>query len=567
MKKAVGKFKDISFSGLKTEISWLWKYVGKYRLYVAVYVAVGFVSTVFGLGGSVLSKKLINAVTGTEISSVVSLAVGYAAFGLTNVGLNALLSRLSAVSSAKVTQSIRRDVFGKTLRASWQELSAFHSGDMLNRVNSDVSTVSSWVLTWIPQLVTKLFQFVCAFFLILYYDKTMALIALVGSPATVLASSFFVVKLRERTQRVRSASSELVSFLGETFRGMHNIKAFDMKENFERRFRFVQGVMTEALLSQNKFSVLAGAVVSLFGLLVSYACFGWAVYRLWAGKIDFGTMALFLQLANVLSGSFGTIVSLIPGAVGSVVAARRLIELTELESEQRDALPVEGMLESNRRAGIKISLRDVRFSYKPDKEVLSGFCAEAYPGEIVALVGPSGSGKTTLLRILLGLVAPTGGAAEIVGMRTGERLPVCAATRRAFAYVPQGHSLFSGSIAENMRMAKPDASESEINEALETACALDFVSALPRGMHTVLGEDNFGLSEGQAQRIAVARAVLSDSPVILFDESTSAIDLKTEKKLLNNILSLSKKKTCVITTHKQSVMDVCTRIYYVRSED
>ncbi|MGN1443033.1 MAG: ABC transporter ATP-binding protein [Acutalibacteraceae bacterium] len=563
MKRTVEKLKEMSARELVDELRWIWKYVKEYKFYLMLYIALGFISTAFGLAGSVISKKLINAVTGTDSSSLLTLGCLYVGFGIASVFLNAVLSRISAVSSTNVTKNIRQDVFSRVMSAKWQDFVSFRSGDILNRVNNDVSTVSASVLNWIPTFITKFFQFVCAFFLILHYDKAMALLALLGTPATVIVSAVFVSKMRENTKKVRSASSELVAFLSETFRGIHNIKAFDLKSDFDVRFRLVQSTLTEALLSQNKISVISSVCVSVFGLLVSYSCFGFAVYRLWKGAIDFGTMAMFMQLSSILSGAFSSIVSLIPNAVSSAVSASRLMEITQLEAESTDSGETERFIKNNRDCGVSVVIQDVCFSYEDDEPVLHDVNLHAEPGEIVALVGRSGAGKTTILRLLLSLVEPESGKAVLSGTKDGERLDISERTRRAFAYVPQGHSLFSGSIAENMRMLRPNATDEEIVNSLKAACAYDFVSKMPKGIHTVIGEDNFGLSEGQAQRISIARAILSDSPVILLDESTSAIDLTTEKQLLENIKSLSKKKTCILITHKTSVMEICSRVYSV----
>lgn len=563
MKKTVERLRSMSAREIADELKWIWQYVKEYRAYLVLYIALGFVATAFGLAGSVISKNLINAVTGMDSSSLLTLGCLYVGFGVASVLLNAVLSRISAVSSTNVTKNIRQDVFSRVMSAKWQDFVSFRSGDILNRVNNDVSTVSASVLNWLPTFITKFFQFVCAFFLILHYDKMMALIALLGTPATVIVSAVFVTKMRESTKKVRSASSELVAFLSETFRGIHNIKAFDLKSDFDIRFKMVQSTLTEALLSQNKIAVVSSIGVSLFGLLVSYSCFGFAVYRLWKGAIDFGTMAMFMQLSSVLSGAFSAIVSLIPNAVSSAVSASRLMEITQLEAENTDRGETERFIKNNRDSGVSVVVRDVSFSYEDDEPVLHHVSLHAEPGEIVALVGRSGAGKTTILRLLLSLVEPEKGSAYLKGVQGGEKLSISECTRRAFAYVPQGHSLFSGTIAENMRMLRPDASDEEIIHALKAACAYDFVSKMPNDIHTAIGEDNFGLSEGQAQRISVARAILSDSPVILLDESTSAIDLTTEKQLLENIKSLSQKKTCILITHKTSVMEICSRVYSV----
>ncbi|MGN0468833.1 MAG: ABC transporter ATP-binding protein [Acutalibacteraceae bacterium] len=563
MKRLLKKLDNISIKEILREVNWVWQYIKEYKFYVILYVVLGLVSTATGLIGSVLSKKLINCVTGYDHSSVLKVGIFYVLFGLATIFLNAVLSRLSAVSCAMVTQNIRTDVFSKVMNAKWQKFSEFHSGDILNRVNNDVATVATSVLTWLPNLVTKLFQFVGAFFIIFRYDKSMAFIALAGSPVTVAVSLFFLEKLRENAKGVRKASSSLMSFLGETFRENSNIKAFDLTDDFKKRFNIVQSALTSSTLKQNSFSIISSTAVSLVGMLVSYACFGWSVYRLWAGAINFGTMVLFIQLTSVLSSAFGSLVSLVPNAVNSAVAAGRVMEITQLESESCDESKIMKFIGENSKSGVSVELRDVRFSYNQKTPVLGGFCAEVSPGEIIALSGHSGAGKTTVLRLLLGLVETSDGEAVLIGKDSGEELEISSSTRKAFTYVPQGHSLFSGTIRENLLMLRPDATDEEINSALKAACAYDFVYAMPEGLDSRLGEDNQGLSEGQAQRIAIARAILSESPIILLDEATSAIDKTAEKIILENITSFATKKTLIVTTHKQSVLDISDRVYEV----
>lgn len=554
----------LSLSELLDELRWIFEYVKKYRLWVALYIVIGFFSSVLALSGSVLSKKLINAVTGRDGSSITLLAVLYVAFGVTNIFLTAVMSRISVSSSTRVTCDIRREVYSDVLCAKWLPLSAFRSGDVLNRVNNDVLTVSSAVLTWIPNFITKFFQFCCAFLIILRYDKIMAFIALVGSPVTVLVSSFFLRKMRENSKEVRKASSGLVAFLGESLSRVSNIKAFDLVSDFTLRFESVQTLLNEAVLSQNRFSVLASAVVSFLGLVVSYSCFGWSVYRLWSGKIDFGTMAMFLQLSTFVSSSFGALVSLVPGAVSSAVAARRLMELSSLKKEElQNAERERAFVEENKASGLFVHLENVRADYESEKAVLKNVDFVASPGEIVALKGRSGAGKTTVLRLLLALVDGEGGL--FLEDEKKNRVEISPKTRPAFSLVPQGGSLFAGTIEENLRLGKPDATAKELESALKTACAFEFVNEMPEKEKSLLGENGVGLSEGQAQRISIARAVLRESPVLLLDEATSALDSKTERALLENLVSLGKKRTVIVTTHRESVLSCCDRIYSVEN--
>lgn len=563
MKRFFKRLKKASLFELSAELRMISIYIKKYRTKIWLYVFLGFLSGAFAVFGTVLSKKLINAVTGHDEALITPAAVLLVGVGLANVFLSAVMSRVSAQSNAMVTRDIRESVYSDVLFSKWRDISAFRSGDVLNRINSDVSTVSSAVLTWIPTLVTKLFQFCCAFFLILHYDKTMAFIALLGSPVTVFVSAFFLKKMRENAKDVRRKTSDLVAFLGESLGEIQNIKAFDLAADFSLRFKSVQSLLTEAVLFQNRFSVFGSAVISTAGLLVSYSCFGWSIYRLWSGKIDFGTMTMFLQLASMLSTSFGALVSLVPGAVSSTVCARRLMELSSLEREENENCGFEkSFIKSNAEAGLFVEINNLTFAYENGKNVLEGFDFSASPGEIVALRGESGSGKTTVLRLLLALAEGEGTLRLKNG--AGEAIDISPKTRAAFSFVPQGRSLFSGTIADNLRAVKPDATDEELDSALKTACAFDFVKKMPNGVYSSIGENTSGLSEGQAQRIAIARAILKGSPVLLLDEATSALDGETEERLVQNLLLLKEKRTVIVTTHRKSLLSHCDRIYDVK---
>lgn len=562
MNEQLKKLKAFSFSELSAELKWIGKYVKKYKKRLTLYILLGFLTSALALAGSVLSKKLINAVTGRDASSITLLAVLYVAFGLVNIFLSAVMSRISVYSNTMVTQSIREDVYAGVLSSKWQELSSLRSGDILNRINNDVSAVSGAVLTWIPTFITKAFQFCCAFVLIFHYDRVMALIALAGSPVTVAVSSFFLGKMRENSKETRKASSSLVSFLSESLGELGNIKAFDVASDFKVKFNCVQKLLSESLLRQNRFSVLSGAVVSVLGLLVSYSCFGWSIYRLWSLRIDFGTMAMFLQLAAYVSSAFGALVSLIPGAVSSTVSARRLIELSAFEKEQTEGDEKErAFIDNAHESGLSVCIENGSFEYETGKTVLEDFCFLASPGRMVALSGASGAGKTTVLRLLLALLEGRG--SFFLENADGERLSISPKTRAAFSFVPQGHSLFAGTVRENLLLAKPNATEEEIKKALSDACALDFVLKMPGGIDSPIGENTGGLSEGQAQRIAIARALLKGSPVLLLDEATAALDTKTERRLAQNLLSLKEKKTVIVTTHRETLLALCDEVFEV----
>ena len=309
------------------------------------------------------------------------------------------------------------------------------------------------------------------------------------------------------------------------------------------------------------FNIKTNIALSLLGMVVQYASFGWGVYRLWSGHITYGEMTLFLSQGGKLSSAFNSLVGYIPHVLNSSVSAGRVLELVKLPREIHHEQE-SNQLREKMDQGFTVVLKDVFFRYVEDKTVLKESNFVAKPNEIVAIVGPSGEGKTTMLRLFLGLILPEKGSASLRDSE-GKEVPMNADTRQFFSYVPQGNTIFSGTIADNLRLIKQDATDEEIIEALKIACAWDFVEKLPLGINSPVGEKGRGLSEGQAQRIAIARAVLRDAPIMLLDEATSALDVETERKVLRSIIQKKPNKTCIVATHRPSVLTMCQRVYRV----
>ena len=297
-------------------------------------------------------------------------------------------------------------------------------------------------------------------------------------------------------------------------------------------------------------------------MLVQFTAFGYCLYLLWSRQITYGTMTLFLQQRAALAGAFSSVIGIIPAFLNSSVSAHRVRELVQLPKEKHIA--ESALLDRYADDGFEVRMRDVDFGYVKGNHVITNSSLVARPGEIVALVGPSGEGKTTLIRMILGLIKPEVGEA-IIKASDGTEIELNAETRHLFAYVPQGNTIISGTIAENLRMAREEATDAEIIDALQIACAWDFVERLPEGINSNIGERGRGLSEGQAQRIAIARAVLRDAPVLLLDEATSALDVTTERMVLKNIVRQRPNKTCIVTTHRPTVINLCQRVYRVMS--
>lgn len=554
-RKVKQKIADGSFREMWRETKWMFTYIRRYRLAVCVHILLGILSTVLSLLSSVAMKQLIDVVTGFETGAIWSAAAWMAGLLVGSVLMQAAASRIAAVINIRVQNGIQAEVYDRMLRTDWESLEQFRSGDLLNRLNTDVGSVAGGVTGLLPSLVSGGVQFVGSLVIILCYDPVMAAIALIGAPLSVLCSRALVRRMRGYNQRMKDISSEVMSFHDDSFRNLTSIKAFGVMDGFRDRMLAVQEKYRAAFLDYNRFSVTANMVMSLVGLLISAGCFGWGVYRLWTRAISYGTMTMFLQLTNLLRGSFSTLIGLVPTAISITTSAGRLMAVVELPEEPgaRDA--------SFAPAGdCTVALRDVSFAYRGGAPVLEHVNFTAAPGEIVALTGPSGEGKTTVIRLMLGLVRPESGdvtLTDAAGARTG----VSAATRAAFSYVPQGNTVFAGTVADNLRMVRPEATDDELVAALKAACAWDFVSALPEGIYSSTGELGRGLSEGQAQRIAVARALLRGAPVLLLDEATSALDEATERRLLRNLMESGRARTCVLITHREATARACTRRY------
>lgn len=565
IKKVIRKIKDGMLQEMYEETKWMYTYAKKYKFQIVFYIFLGVLTTVMGLASSVGSKYLIDAVTGQDSGNIALIALFIVAMGLFSIGINAITTMISARINIKVNNEIQAEVFDKILVADWISMKEFHSGDLLNRLNGDVNTVASSILSWIPSLITRSAQFFGILAIILYYDPTMAVIALGSAPVMLIVSKTLMKKMRDYNKRMRQVSSDVMSFNEESFQNIQSIKAFDLVGLFSKRLRDVQQNYKDVFLDYNKFSVYTSSFMSVVGMFVAYACFGWGVYRLWTGHITFGTMTLFVQLSGQLSSSFKSIVSLVPSAISATTSAGRIMEFFKIKDESDLEDDKAKLIQNNTQGkGLSVVLDDVEFSYNENKTVFQHADVVANPGEIVALVGPSGEGKTTMIRLLLGLINTKSGNASIQDIN-GVSCKISSATRRFFAYVPQGNTIFSGTIAENMRMVKQDATDAEIVEALKAACAYDFVNKLPDGINSKVGERGSGFSEGQAQRLSIARALLRKSPILLLDEATSALDVFTERQVLRNIMNMGYARTCIVTTHRPSVLTMCDKVYKIDS--
>ena len=555
------RWRDGTFKEILDDWRWIFSYSRRYKLAILFYVFLGVFSTSLSMVASVAGKYIIDIITGYQterLGILAALMIGSAVFSLT---FSSLINRISTKLSININNDIQADIFDQIIDVDWKEINAYSSGDLLNRFNGDVSTVSKNAISWLPSIVITFYNFIITFAVIWHYNKIMSLLAFASAPVMLLISKYLIQKQREFAKKTRQAASEMMGFEVETFVNFDTIKSFGIMGVYGRKLREWQQKVKKISLEHNLFTIKTNILLSVLGMIVQYAAFGYCLYLLWGHKITYGTMTLFLEQRVRLSNAFNRLIGIIPAFLSSSVSAHRIRELIDLPREKH--LPEESRrLKELSPGGYQVCMEDVDFAYVEGKQVISESDFIASPGEIVALVGPSGEGKTTMIRLMLGLTHPEKGRA-FLRASDGTEVEMNADSRSLFSYVPQGNTILSGTVAENLRMVKEDATDQEIVEALELACAWDFIKKLPEGINSPVGERGRGFSEGQAQRIAIARAVLRDAPILLLDEATSALDVATERQVLRNLVARRPNKTCIVPTHRPTVLNMCQRVYRV----
>ena len=564
IKHIIKRIKEGRLKELFEQLAWMSIYVKRYWWLIAIYTFLMTSGSLLSLGSTVVSRDLVDAVTAGNTQIIFSVIFTYIGVGIGQIFINVIRTRISLKIQLKIQNEIREDIFKQIMQTDWEALSEYRTGDLLYRINGDAGMVANSILTFIPTVISVFISFFSAFWIMIQNDHMMAVIALMGAPISLITSRYTMAKMREYTKRNQDFSSNKMAFDQETFQNLQMIKAFGLVPRFIDKFHEVTQESMKISLDQNKFQSLTTIITSLVGQVIGYACYGYALFRLWQGEISYGTMTMFVGMAGSLRGSFSSIVNLAPTLIRACINAQRIIEIITLPRERiEDDKKAKNILSVANKYGVEILMNNVSFWYQEGQSVYENACFYAKPGEIIGLLGPSGQGKTTTLNLLLGLFHIRKGELKI-GNPGYEMIDISSATRCLFGYIPQGNTLFSGTIAQNIAMVKPDATEEEIIEALKTACAWEFVEQLEEGIHTSVRELGRRFSEGQKQRLSIARALLANTPVLLLDEATSALDMATEKKVLKNILKRDPLRILIVAAHRPSVFSMCHRVYRVQ---
>lgn len=530
---------------LKTEIKWLWNAWKGNRLQAVANASFGILDVVIQMAQVWAVKHAVDVATHDTDGNVI-FAVGIMlALIICHFGVIIANIWLKNILGVKAQNRMQQRLLDTLLRAKWQGKNQLHSGDVLNRLETDVKNVITFLTETLPSTVSTLLLFFCAFFYLFTMDRILAVIVVIMLPMFILLSKLYMRRMRRLNRDVRNSDSEVQSILTETVQNSLLIKTQLQESAMVQRLENTQASLRENVKERTKFSVISQLILNTGFSMTYIVAFGWSAVRLSAGTLTFGGMTAFLQLVTRVQMPARNLTRLIPQYVDVLTAVERLMQLEDnpLE-EQGEQRVLVGPL------GIK--LENISFEYTDEetpKHVISDLNFDFKPQSCNVIVGETGSGKTTLLRLLLALIKPTAGKITIYNEKTGEELSPL--HRINYVYVPQGNTILSGTIRDNLLLGRSDANDNELHKVLKTACA-EFVFELPKGIDTNVSEDGIGLSEGQAQRIAIARALLRPGNIMIFDESTSAVDIDTEEQLLKNILS-SQNKTVIFVTHRMSV--------------
>lgn len=527
---------------------WLVQYAKPYMGRITVMMMFNLLYTVVGLVMVTLTKRIIDEAT--EGNPIITLIVCYL---ILTIGLQ-LVSVFGTLMNTMLTEKfsfgIRKQIYEKIIHSHWMDVKKYHTGDLMTRLTSDAGNVADGIIGTIPSIIQLIVELLLVFITLFSYSPLLACFALLVAPVAAVSSWWFGRKLKRLQVKVQESEAAYRSFLQESLANLLIVKAFANEEYSTQRLTQLREERFGWVYRRTKMGLISSTAMSMSFQVGYIVAFAYGAIQISRKAITYGTMSVFLTLVNRVQAPVMGLAQQIPRVVSILASAGRIMELQELPLEEKEDEPLAVV-----QAGVDVS--GMTFGYTQDN-VLENVSLHIAPGEFVAVIGESGIGKTTLIRIIMSFMSNIQGSVTFYNEK-GETQKANAATRNFIAYVPQGNTLFSGTVRENIRMGNLNATEEEMNEALKLAAAYDFVQELPKGIDTAIGERGHGLSEGQAQRIAIARAFVKKAPFLILDEATSSLDEATEQEVIRGLQRLTPRPTCLVITHRKSILQYCDR--------
>lgn len=536
---------------------WIFSRIRAFIPYLLILVVIVVAIAYIGVQFSLVSKSLIDIATMQQDGSLKISAIKLITLLVSQLVLQIAYIRIHVAVSGKLAVKVRTELFYKLLSKDYAEVSKIHSGEILNRLTSDVSLLAEKTTEIIPNIFALISTIVFSFVALYQLDRPFALFCLCFGPVILAAAYIYKKKIKTLHKECRESDGKVRSHLQETIQNFVVVKAFSKESLMKRKSQTMQEVNYRLNVKRSTVGILANILFFLAMTVGYYAALAWGVYRLSIGTITFGSVTAILALVGQIQSPFREVASLFPQCYMVLASTERLIDLDNIKEDSDTTL-----LSSSDISGFEsVNFKDVHFSYD-DIEVLSGVNLKVSKGELVALCGTSGAGKSTLSKILLAVIKQNSGRAYLIS--NGKEINFSSGTRRMFSYVPQGNMILSGSILENITFCDDNPDMDKVIRAATAAQILDDINNMPSGFDTAIGEKGHGLSEGQVQRLAIARALYFDAPILLLDEATSSLDINTEDSLLCAIKSMTD-KTCIIISHRREVMQACDRTYILQN--
>lgn len=528
---------------------WIYGKTKKRLWYIAVLAVANIVIAALATVFALQCRSVIDSAVAGNFQGLVYSGIILGVISLVQYSLKILIDSVYEVVSARVSMDLRQDIIGNLMKKDFSQTSKYHSGEMLNRIFSDVTVVTDGVVGILPSLLNMVTRLVCAAAVLIILDVTFALVFLVSGILLFIVTRMFRGKLKSLHKEVQQKEGKMRSYMQETVENILLIKLFGVRKKSEKRTAELQQEHFKARMKRRSFTIGANAGIGLvFRIGYLYALIRGA-FAIMDRTMSYGTLSAILQLVGQLQAPFANLSGFLPRMYSAIASAERIIEIENLPEEK----------EPEKKLSYKdfdrLEIKNLSFSYG-ENHVLNDVSFTLNKKDFLSLTGISGGGKTTLFNLIMGAYKTD--KDEIIFYDTKGNSYTPTEARGIIGYVPQGNSLFSGTVFENIGFMKENSTMEEIENAAKIACAHEFIKDFPMGYDTMLGENGFGISQGQAQRIAVARAVLSGTGVLLFDEATSALDEMTQVRMLENLSKL-RDKTVIIVTHRKAALAICNR--------